>query len=152
MSVVFNYTPCFTAICTHLNVMVRIKSVYLQNISVDAEIQEHIIPASILYKSKAGRYRPVSYPDGPITARYRFIKNAYWDNSAASSEKKLPSNMHKMRIFRSSCAYAKYHPGLCSSFLHSKNLAADSGGLAQNPQPCFLGLCCPRMPRRHIFA
>ena len=32
----------------------------------------------ILHKSIAGRYRPVSYPDGPITARYRFIKNAYW--------------------------------------------------------------------------
>ena len=31
-------------------------------------------PASILYKSIAGRFRPVSYPDGPITARYRFIK------------------------------------------------------------------------------
>ena len=35
-------------------------------------------PASILYKFLAGRYRPVSYPDGPITARYRFKKNAYW--------------------------------------------------------------------------
>ena len=35
-------------------------------------------PASILYKSIAGRNRPVSYPDWPITARYRFIKNAYW--------------------------------------------------------------------------
>ena len=35
-------------------------------------------PASIFYKSIAGRYRPVSYPDGPITARCRFIKNAYW--------------------------------------------------------------------------
>ena len=35
-------------------------------------------PASILYKSIADRYRPDSYPDGPITARYRFIKNAYW--------------------------------------------------------------------------
>ena len=34
--------------------------------------------ASILHKSIAGRHRPVSYPDGPITARYRFIKNAYW--------------------------------------------------------------------------
>ena len=34
-------------------------------------------PASILYKSIAGRYRPVSYHDGPITARFRFIKNAY---------------------------------------------------------------------------
>ena len=37
------------------------------------------IPASILYKSTAGRYRPVSYPDGPITARCRFTGNAYWD-------------------------------------------------------------------------
>ena len=35
------------------------------------------MPASILYKSIAGRYRHVSYLDGPITARYRFIKNAY---------------------------------------------------------------------------
>ena len=37
---------------------------------------------SILYKSIAGRYRPVSCPDGPITARYRFIKNAYWECSS----------------------------------------------------------------------
>ena len=35
-------------------------------------------PASILYKSIAGHYRPVRVADGPITARYRFIKNAYW--------------------------------------------------------------------------
>ena len=35
----------------------------------------YTIPTSILYKSIAGRYRPVSYP----AARYRFIKNAYWD-------------------------------------------------------------------------
>ena len=34
---------------------------------------DELIPASILYKSTAGRYRPVSYPDGPITARYRFM-------------------------------------------------------------------------------
>ena len=39
-------------------------------------------PASVLYKSIAGRYWPVSYPDGPITARYRFIKNAYWEDLA----------------------------------------------------------------------
>ena len=36
-------------------------------------------PASILYKSIAGRYRPVRVADGPITVCYRFIKNAYWD-------------------------------------------------------------------------
>ena len=34
---------------------------------------------SILYKSIAGRYRPVRVADGPITARYRFIKNASWE-------------------------------------------------------------------------
>ena len=28
---------------------------------------------SILHKSIAGRYRPVSYPDGLITAHYRFM-------------------------------------------------------------------------------
>ena len=33
--------------------------------------------ASILYKSIAGRYRPVRVADGPITARYGIIKNAY---------------------------------------------------------------------------
>ena len=33
-------------------------------------------PVSILHKSISGRYRPVRVPDGPITARYRFIKNA----------------------------------------------------------------------------
>ena len=44
----------------------------------DIEVLEHN-PASILYKSIAGRYRPVSYPDGPITARYRFMSNAYWE-------------------------------------------------------------------------
>ena len=38
-------------------------------------------PESILYKYKAGRYRPVRVADGPITARYRFIKNASWKDS-----------------------------------------------------------------------
>ena len=33
-------------------------------------------PLSILYKSIAGRYRPVRVADGLITARCRFIKNA----------------------------------------------------------------------------
>ena len=35
-------------------------------------------PSRILYKSIAGRYRPVRVADGPITACYRFIKNASW--------------------------------------------------------------------------
>ena len=38
----------------------------------------HSFPVSIIYKSKAGRYRPVRVADGPITARSRFIKNASW--------------------------------------------------------------------------
>ena len=51
----------------------------LSSFSTQLSIHSVVIyPASILYKSIAGRYRPVSYPDGPITARYRFIKNAYW--------------------------------------------------------------------------
>ena len=37
------------------------------------------IPVSILYKSIAGRYWLVRVADGPITARYRFIKNASGD-------------------------------------------------------------------------
>ena len=36
-------------------------------------------PGSMLYKSIAGRYRPVRVSDGPITARCRFIKNASWE-------------------------------------------------------------------------
>ena len=36
-------------------------------------------PVNIIHKSIAGRYRPVRVADGPITARYRFIKNASWD-------------------------------------------------------------------------
>ena len=31
----------------------------------------------------------------------------------------MPSSMCKMRSFRSSCASAKYHPGLCYSFVNS---------------------------------
>ena len=61
----------------------------------DHEIQPFrcINPASILYKSTAGRYRPVSYPDGPITARCRFIKNAYWEKKerwGTNNDKQTP--------------------------------------------------------------
>ena len=44
--------------------------------------KQGIIPASILRKSTSGRHRPVSYPDGPMTARYRFTYNADWVYSA----------------------------------------------------------------------
>ena len=59
-----------------INVLTSI-SVYINYFLTENYIEK--TPASILYKSIAGRYRPVSYPDGPITARYIFIKNAYWD-------------------------------------------------------------------------
>ena len=44
-----------------------------------------ISPASIIYKSIAGRYRPVRVADGPITARYRFINNASGEGLGLSS-------------------------------------------------------------------
>ena len=54
-------------------------------------------PASILYKSIAGRYRPISYPDGPITARYRFIKNAYWGHNVTVAMTDIQKNMNCSR-------------------------------------------------------
>ena len=58
----------------------RIQDFLTVNVKVKATGQfvRSICPASILYKSIAGRYRPVRIADGPITARYRFIKNPYW--------------------------------------------------------------------------
>ena len=41
-----------------------------------------IVPVSILRKSIADRYRPVRVADGPITARYRFLKNAIESGSS----------------------------------------------------------------------
>ena len=49
------------------------------NLNSSNTIGSFIIPLSILYKSIAGRYRPVRVADGPMMARYRFIKNACWD-------------------------------------------------------------------------
>ena len=50
--------------------------ILVTNAQVDLNLHwEHMskgTPASILRKSTSGRHRPVSYPDGPMTARYRF--------------------------------------------------------------------------------
>ena len=43
-------------------------------------------PVSILYKYIAVRYRPARVADGPITARYRIIKNASWIGYAKMKE------------------------------------------------------------------
>ena len=40
-------------------------------ISSDLCVKSRSFPVSILRKSTPGRHRPVSYPDGPRTARYR---------------------------------------------------------------------------------
>ena len=48
-------------------------------------------PVNILYKSIAGRYRPVRVADGPITDRYRFIKNAsYGKNGVEFTRRSCP--------------------------------------------------------------
>ena len=47
--------------------------VVIINFKIDFVLKLQVYPANILHKSTAGRYRPVSYPDGPITARYRFM-------------------------------------------------------------------------------
>ena len=49
-------------------------------------------PVSILYKSIAGRYRPVRVADGPITARYRFLRNANWRASLGRAEAAKPAS------------------------------------------------------------
>ena len=53
----------------------------------------YVFPVSILYKSIAGRYRPVRVADGPITARYRFIKNASWVVALAIKYVVCPAGM-----------------------------------------------------------
>ena len=70
--------------CLPWNILAATPEIVPSDICEDSDQSAHprslirIFLVSILYKSTAGRYRPVSYPDEPITARYRFIKNAYW--------------------------------------------------------------------------
>ena len=67
--------PCYPLLSRCMSFYWNVKKT-LQGICVIARKKD--LPDSIPYKSIAGRYRPVSYPDGPITARDRFIKNANW--------------------------------------------------------------------------
>ena len=66
-------------------------------------------PVSILYKSIAGRYRPVRVADGPITARYRFIKNASWEVGDVSLFG--PTVVQLVVFFLSGCQSLEYMPG-----------------------------------------
>ena len=61
-------------------------------------------PVSILYKSIAGRSRPVRIADGPKMARYRFIKNASWEEVPSlflyiNYLLRLQSNLNGSNIF-----------------------------------------------------
>ena len=60
--------------------IIRIWAISCKQIHVNKKWVIYCNPSiSILYKSKAGRYRYVRVADGSITACYRFIKNASWD-------------------------------------------------------------------------
>ena len=47
--------------------------------NIEFRLRQATSRAMILHKSSAGCYRPVRVGNGPITARYRFIKNASWE-------------------------------------------------------------------------
>ena len=91
------------------------------------------IPASILFKSITGRYQPVSYPDGPITARSRFIKKAYWDLGWC--------------IFL--CFFFMYNPALCSPQCWKRGLSRRLATRICSGCGCscsFLALACFSSP------
>ena len=73
-------------------------------------------PVSILHKSTAGRYRPARYPDGPITARCRFLKNANWEDLYFHVVALLIRNFRKLGAF---------WIGKDTKFLHADNEDAD---------------------------
>ena len=71
----------------------------------------------------------------------------YW----ALPSENVPSNMHKMRRFKSFCACLKYDPGHCSSFIHSVVSNDSVSGQRMPGSDCALaqsdpGLRCPHMP------
>ena len=66
-------------------------------------------PGSILHKSITGRYRPVRVADGPIMARFRFIKNASW-----------------VKAYTVTTKDDKYQPGYMTSNINVYHLTATS--------------------------
>ena len=66
-------------------------------------------------------------------------------------KRRVPSNMRKMHRFRISSACAKYHPALCSQFIHSVVFNISVRGHGRPWSDCMdvqadLGLRCPHMP------
>ena len=91
-----------------------------------------------------------------------FIENAWRDKVCillkdifAASSEKVPSNMRKMRWYRSSCACTRYHSGHCSLLIQS---VVSNDSVSRQGRPgsdradaqADLGLRCPHMPR-HIL-
>ena len=63
----------------------------------------------------------------------------------------VSSGMRQTRSFISSCAFAKYHPGLCSPFIHSVVSNDSVSGQRRPGSDCAyaqsdLGLRCPQLP------
>ena len=75
----------------------------------------------------------------------------------AASRVKVLSNTRKVYRFKSSCAYAKYHPGICSQFIHSIVSNDSVSGQGRPWSACAdaqadLGLRWPHMPEKNVFA
>ena len=65
--------------------------------------------------------------------------------------------MHKIHRIISSCTCVKYYPGLCSLFIQSVVSNDSVCGQWRPRSDCAnaqadLGLHCPHMPQRHVFA
>ena len=71
----------------------------------------------------------------------------------ATSSEKIPSNMHKMLRFRSSCTCSKYHPVPCSLFIHSV-VSSDSISGQWSPWRCagWSGPSLSAYAQRQVFS
>ena len=66
-------------------------------------------PLSFLHKSIAGRHQPVRVADGPITARYRFIKNGSWGANSVDQDPTPQSTiLHYVRTCSSETVSGNY--------------------------------------------
>ena len=85
------------------SLVVVLQFVIFFSFDVQSVVKPLSFPESILYKSTAGRYRPVRVADGPITARCRFIKNASWVVSRFHHTELVsllsPTPPHRHRLF-----------------------------------------------------
>ena len=115
------------------------------------KVYKIVFMMTIVAKGTVKKNINVVFPFTP-SVRHLKYKNIYIYiyNFAASSEKAF-SNVRRMRRLRSFWACVKYHPSLCSIFLHS---LVNNGSVSEQRRPwsdcanaqADLGLCCPHMP------